>query len=123
MTLPEPDRLDMDDLLLLVINDTAKKYFSHDCDWSNAYRYQKAYMRKNLYMGDMNPENFCERLSKINRMLTNFPFTDDDEHAPPEPAVQCLLGYPLPPSLTKFRQQLHVMDFPPVGTTCNGGVT
>lgn len=77
------DRLDMEDIVQLVINDTAKKYFSLDCDWGNAYRYQKAYMRKNLFMGDMNPEKFCERLSKINRMLTYFPFTDDDERENP----------------------------------------
>ena len=85
LTLAPADRLDIADLLLLVINDTAKKYFSLDCDWHKAYRYQKAYMRKNLFMGDMNPEKFCERLTKINRMLTFFPFTDDDVRESPSP--------------------------------------
>ena len=63
MTLYVADHFDMDDLLLLVVNNTAKKYFSLDCDWNNTYRYQKAYMRKNLYMSNMNPENFCKRPS------------------------------------------------------------
>ena len=83
LALDANDRLEMDDLLTLVINDTSKKYFSLDCDWRNAYRYQKAYMRKNLFMGDMNPEKFCERLSRINRMLSYFPFTDDDVREAP----------------------------------------
>ena len=49
LALSANDRLEMDDLLTLVINDTSKKYFSLDCDWRNAYQNQKAYMRKTFY--------------------------------------------------------------------------
>lgn len=64
-------------LLNQVILDTSKKYFSTECDWPNAYRYQKAYMRKNLFIGDMNPDTFCDRLLKLNRMLPFFPPKED----------------------------------------------
>ena len=75
--LPNRDRYSDEEVLNLVVNDTAKKYFSTQCDWSNAYRYQKAYMRKNLFIGDMDPDVFCDRLEKMNGMLPYFPVFDD----------------------------------------------
>ena len=69
-------------VLVQVITDTGKKFFSNDCDWSTAYRYQKAYMRKKLFIGDMCPDIFCDRLSKLNRMLKYFPPREDFKPAP-----------------------------------------
>jgi hypothetical protein len=84
VALPAPERYSLKHVLHLVVNDTAKKYFSIECDWSNAYRYQKAYLRKNLFMGDMNPDKFCDRLEKMNRMLPYFPLAHDDANDPEE---------------------------------------
>lgn len=49
---PAGEQLTPSAVLSFIVNNTANKYFSVECDWFNAYCYQKAYMRKNLLMGD-----------------------------------------------------------------------
>ena len=41
--------------------------------WKSAARKQKAYMRKSLFMGSMDPEDFLERLNELNEYLGYFP--------------------------------------------------
>ena len=72
------DQLTENDVLLLALNDVAKAPFGREGDWQYAYRYQQSYLRKNLFMGDMDPDKFSDRLIKLNRMLAFFPFMDDD---------------------------------------------
>ena len=60
-------QVDHQTVIKRVLNDVAKKVFGNN--WSNAARRQKSYMRKNLRMGEMNPEKFFDRLGKLNSYL------------------------------------------------------
>jgi hypothetical protein len=68
--LPEEERGSDNDILKLVINVTAKSFFD---SWDNAVREQHQYMRQNLFLGDMKPSLFIERLKRMNRFLAYFP--------------------------------------------------
>jgi hypothetical protein len=57
--------------LEVVLNDVAKKVFGHD--WETAVCHQKGYLRKYLAMGDSNPEEFGDWLTKLNCYLQYFP--------------------------------------------------
>ena len=71
---PIGERVGVDEVLTLTINDMARKMFGNQ--WSTAARTQKGYLRKTLYMGDMEPDYFYERLKKINSYLPYFPYKD-----------------------------------------------
>ena len=58
----------------LTINNMARKMFGNQ--WSTAACTQKGYLRKNLHMGDMEPDYFYEHLKKINSYLLYFPYKD-----------------------------------------------
>jgi hypothetical protein len=49
----------------------------HACDiqsgWRDAYERQREYMRRDLFMGKLNPENFSQRLQDLNRYLDFIP--------------------------------------------------
>ena len=69
--LAEP--VDLNVALERALNDVAKKFFE---GWETAVRKQKSYMRKNLFMGNMDPEKFFDRVEKINDDLPYFPTRD-----------------------------------------------
>ena len=81
-TLAPPDRASDSIILDFVLNDLAKFYFGRNGEWKTAYRVQKSYLRKHLYMGDMSPDKFIDRVLKLNRMLAYFPYDDTDLCAP-----------------------------------------
>ena len=54
------------------LNDMAKKFFGND--WFTAARRQKGYMRKNLCLGDKNPESFYDRVKQLNSYLPPLPY-------------------------------------------------
>jgi hypothetical protein len=61
-------------VLRKVINETAKSFF---CSWdSSAIQEQQQYMRHNLFMGDLMPSVFIERLKCMNKFLLYFPRVD-----------------------------------------------
>lgn len=70
---PVADRLTDTQILVLVINDTAKAFFPN---WQTAARQQKSYMRTCLYMGDSEPKKFLKRIVQMNEMFKYFPFRD-----------------------------------------------
>ncbi|CAB9499949.1 unknown protein [Seminavis robusta] len=63
-----------------VMNDMALKIFA-DGAW--AARSQKRYMRNNLFMGNMDPEKFADRLEKLNDYLKYFPIDKVEMEHPP----------------------------------------
>ncbi|CAB9515692.1 hypothetical protein SEMRO_732_G194380.1 [Seminavis robusta] len=63
-----------------VLNDMALKIFA-DGAW--AARSQKRYMRNNLFMGNMDPEKFADRLEKLNDYLKYFPIDKVEMEHPP----------------------------------------
>ena len=71
---PEGERMELYDLLQVVLNDITRKVFGNQ--WARAARTQKGYLRKNLTMDNMNPEHFYERLKKINSYIPYFPYRD-----------------------------------------------
>jgi transposase InsO family protein len=71
--LPEEEQGSDNDILKLVINETAKSFFD---SWENALREQQQYMRQNLFLADLKPSLFIERLKRMNRFLAYFPRTD-----------------------------------------------
>ena len=71
--LNKADQLDYKDLLDMVINDVTKKMFD---GWETSARRQKGWMRKNLTLGDADPEEWADRLLTINSYLPFFPHSD-----------------------------------------------
>ena len=63
--------------LEMAINDVTKHAFGNT--WETAMRRQKGYLRKHLAMGETNPREFGNRLSKINRYLNYFPKKTNEE--------------------------------------------
>lgn len=61
-------------VLAAALNDVARKIFG---SWETAARRQKSYMRKNLHMGEQNPEEFADRVDKMNRGFQYFPRADN----------------------------------------------
>jgi hypothetical protein len=80
--LPHLERSSDSIVLDFVLNDLTKYYFGRNGEWKTAYRVQKSYLRKHLYMGDMSPDKFMDRVLKLNRMLRYFPYDDADLSAP-----------------------------------------
>jgi hypothetical protein len=70
---PVNERASDSDVLRLVINETAKSFFD---SWDSAVREQQQYMRQNLFLGDMRPSTFIERLKRMNKFLKYFPRSD-----------------------------------------------
>ena len=61
------------ELLQIVINETAKSFFK---SWDTAIQDQKQYMRQNLFLGELKPSVFIERLKRMNKFLKYFPRDD-----------------------------------------------
>jgi hypothetical protein len=60
-------------VLRKVINETAKSFFR---SWDSAIQEQQQYMRQNLFMGDLMPSVFIERLKRMNKFVLYFPRVD-----------------------------------------------
>jgi hypothetical protein len=61
------------EVLRKVINETAKSFFR---SWDSAIQEQQQYMRQNLFMGNLMPSVFIERLRRMNKFLQYFPRVD-----------------------------------------------
>ena len=57
-------------VLRKVINETVKLFFH---SWDSAIQEQQQYMRQNLFMCDLMPSVFIERLKRMNKFLHYFP--------------------------------------------------
>jgi hypothetical protein len=63
------------EVLQMVVNETAKSFFS---SWDTAIQDQQQYMRQNLFLGELKPSVFIERLKRMNKFLKYFPRADLD---------------------------------------------
>ena len=70
---PTEEALSQEEILQLVINDVAKKYFPQ---WETAVRYQKHYMRTSLFIGDKDPDKFFDRVREMNDSIKYFPYDE-----------------------------------------------
>ena len=70
---PAEEQVGMDAIIQWTLNETAKKFFD---PWVNAARRQKSYLRKGLFMNDMMPKKFIDRVKRLNEALPYFPVAD-----------------------------------------------
>jgi hypothetical protein len=61
------------EVLQIVINESAKAFFN---SWDTAIQDQQQYMRQNLFLGELKPSVFIERLKRMNKFLKYFPRAD-----------------------------------------------
>jgi hypothetical protein len=55
------------------IFELAIRAFDIQSGWKDAFERQREYMRRNIFMGKLNPENFSQRLQYLNKYLDCIP--------------------------------------------------
>jgi hypothetical protein len=87
----------------------AIRAFDIQSGWRDAYERQREYMRRDLFMGKLNPEKFSERLQDLNRYLDFIPIekTSDSNKITksygkslPEDEIISIMGRVIPPEWT-----------------------
>jgi hypothetical protein len=83
--------------------------FDIQSGWRDAYERHRDYMRRDLFMGRLNPEKFSQRLQDLNRYLDFIPIekTSDSLNitkaygkALPEDEIRSIMGHAIPPEWT-----------------------
>jgi hypothetical protein len=83
--------------------------FDIQSGWRDAYERQREYMRRDLFMGRLNPEKFSQRLQDLNRYLDFIPIekTSDSNKVTkaygqslPEDELRSIMGRAIPPEWT-----------------------
>jgi hypothetical protein len=91
------------------IFELAIRAFDIQSGWINAYERQREYMRRDLFMGKLNPENFSQRLQDLNRYLDfiHIEKTSDKDKivkaygkALLEDEIRSIMGRAIPPEWT-----------------------
>jgi hypothetical protein len=55
------------------ILELAIRVFNIQSGWRDAFERQREYMRRNIFMGKLNPEKFSQRLQDLNKYLDYIP--------------------------------------------------
>jgi hypothetical protein len=83
--------------------------FDIQSGWSDAYERQREYMRRDLFMGRLNPEKFSPRLQYLNMYLDFIPIEKTSDSlkitkaygkALPEDEIRSIMGRAIPPEWT-----------------------
>jgi hypothetical protein len=83
--------------------------FDIQSGWRDAYERQREYMKRDLFMGKLNPEKFSQRLQDLNRYLDLIPIekTGDNHNITkaygkslPEDELRSIMGRAIPPEWT-----------------------
>jgi hypothetical protein len=91
------------------IFELAIRDFDIQSGWRDAYERQREYMRRDLFMGKLNPEKFSQRLQDLNRYLDFIPIEKtSDNHkitkaygkSLPEDEIRSITGRAIPPEWT-----------------------
>jgi hypothetical protein len=91
------------------IFELAIRAFDIQSGWRDAYARQRKYMRRDLFMGKLNPEDFSQRLQDLNRYLDFIPIekTSDNHKVTkaygkslPEDEIRSIMGLAMPPEWT-----------------------
>jgi hypothetical protein len=59
--------------MIMPFFEVAIRAFDIQSGWRNAYDGQREYMRRDMFMGKLNPENFSQILQDLNRYLDFIP--------------------------------------------------
>jgi hypothetical protein len=80
--------------------------FDIQSGWRDAYERQIEYMRRDLFMGKLNPEKFSQRLQDLNRYLDFIPIENTSDSLKitkaygkylPEDEIRSIMGRAIPP--------------------------
>jgi hypothetical protein len=91
------------------IFELAIRAFDIQSGWRDAYERQREYMRRDLFMGKLNPEKFSQRLQDLNRYLDFIPIekpcdsnkiTKAYGKSLPEDEIRSIMGRAIPPEWT-----------------------
>jgi hypothetical protein len=91
------------------IFELAIRAFDIQSGWRDAYERQREYMRRDLVMGKLNPEEFSQRLQDLNKYLDYIPIektTGSDKSIKaygkslPEDEIRSIMGRVIPPEWT-----------------------
>jgi hypothetical protein len=91
------------------IFELAIRAFEIQRGWRDAYEREREYMRKDLFMGKLNPEKFSQRLQDLNKYLDYIPIkrtTLSDKtikeygKSLPEDEIRSIMGQAIPPEWT-----------------------
>jgi hypothetical protein len=91
------------------IFELAIRAFDIQSGWRDAYERQREYMRRDLFMGKLNPEKFSQRLQDLNKYLDYIPIektTVSDKtikaygKSLPEDEIRSIMGRAIPPEWT-----------------------
>jgi hypothetical protein len=91
------------------IFELAIRAFDIQSGWRDAYERQIEYMRRDLFMGKLNPEKFSQRLQDLNKYLDYIPIertTVSDKtikaygKSLPEDEIRSMMGRAIPPEWT-----------------------
>jgi hypothetical protein len=91
------------------IFELAIRAFDIKSGWGDAYERQREYMRRDLFVGKLNPENFSQRVQDINKYLYYIPIertTLSDKTSKaygkslPEDEIRSIMGRVIPPEWT-----------------------
>jgi hypothetical protein len=83
--------------------------FDIQSGWRGAYERQREYMRRDLFMGKLNPEKFSQRLQDLNRYLDFIPIENTSDSLKvtkaygkslPEDEIISIMGRGIPPEWT-----------------------
>jgi hypothetical protein len=87
----------------------ANRAFDIQSGWRDAYETQRAYMRRDIFMGKLNPESFSQRLQDLNKYSDYFPIEKTSEKdkiikaygkSLPEDEIRSIMGRAIPPEWT-----------------------
>jgi uncharacterized protein (DUF1015 family) len=86
----------------------AIRAFDIQSGWRDAYERHREYMRRDLFMGKLNPKNFSQRLQDLNRYLYFIPIEKSDKDkitkaygkSLPENKIRSIMGRAIPPEWT-----------------------
>jgi hypothetical protein len=91
------------------IFELAIRAFDIQSGWRDAYERQREYMRRDIFMGKLNPEKFSQRLQDLNRYLDSIPIqktSDNNEitkaygKSIPEDEIRSIMGQAITPEWT-----------------------
>jgi hypothetical protein len=80
--------------------------FDIQSGWRDAFERQREYMRRDLFMGNLNPEKFSQRLEEMNKYLDYIPIEKSNPKtmaygkALPDDEIRSIRGRTIPPEWT-----------------------
>jgi hypothetical protein len=88
------------------IFELAIRDFEISSGWRDAFERQREYMRRDLFMGKLNPEKFSQRLEEMNKYLDYIPIEKSNPkrmtygQAFPDDEIRSIMGRAIPPEWT-----------------------